>query len=163
MTEIIIFKANLALSDDCSYDSLLTSLAAFISAWRFVRLCKIRITIHREGQNFDLTDMELYFMFIPAAPQAAMKVYIFPSQHRYAAGDKGSNCITTQQSHLSAIRVNLTVRFNFFDVNSGVPFLDFWKSAHFTEQSIIYQWVISTSELDCFSVEMSCTRTYSAK
>ena len=93
-------------------------------------------------------------MFVLAAPHAALQVF---SLHSTGTQQVTRDQIVSQQSHLSAIRVNLTVRFNFFDVKSGVPFLEF------TEQSLIYQWVISTSELDCFSVEMSCTHTYSAK
>ena len=79
---------------------------------------------------FDLTDMELYFMFVLAGPQAAMQVF---SLHSTGTQQVTRDQIVSQQSHLSAIRVNLTVRFNFFDVKSGVPFLEF------TEQSLIYQ------------------------
>ena len=107
-------------------DSLLTSLAAFISAWRFVRLCKKCITIkwkrdfrsHRHGTLF----------YVCTCRPSSCNAGFFPYTR---------DQIVSQQSHLSAIRVNLTVRFNFFDVNSGVPFLEFWKWSHFT-QPIVY-------------------------
>ena len=75
-----------------------------------------------EKEGFSISQTELYFLFVLAGPKAAMQVF---SLHSTGTQQVTRDQIVSQRSHLSAIRVNLTVRFNFFDVNSGVPFLEF--------------------------------------
>ena len=128
-------------------DSLLTSLAAFISTWRFVRLCKKCITIKRRRDFLSHKHRTLFY--VCTCRLSSCNAGFFPYTR---------DQIVSQQSHLSAIRVNLTVRFNFCDVNSLVPFLEFWKSAQFTEQifyhlSMGYQhhWVRLLFESRCLA------------
>ena len=135
-------------------DSLLTSLAAFISAWRFVRLCKKCITIKRRRDFLSHRHRTLFYVCCNAG--------IFPAQ-------TGTHQVTRDQvvskrsHHLSAIKVNPTVRFNLFDLSSGVPFLEFWKSSHFTEQIVYHLSVGFFTPLSQIILDMSCSHTYSAK